>query len=252
MKRLDLTLGSASENVALDEALLEAAEAASTAATWVGSSTGADGILRFWEPSQPMVVVGRSSRTADEARLEECARINAAVVRRSSGGASIVSGPGCLMYALVLSYQEFPQLRSIDVAHRFVLAKMVAGLQSLAPAVACRGTSDLVSGDRKFSGNSVRCKRNHLLYHGTLLYDFDLSLVERLLKTPPRQPDYRAGRSHGQFICNLPATADQLRAAISAAWQADESIDAWPQAETARLVAEKYSRDVWNLEGSIP
>ena len=31
---------------------------------------------------------------------------------------------------------------------------------------------------RKFSGNSLRVKRTHLLYHGTLLYAFDLALIE--------------------------------------------------------------------------
>jgi lipoate-protein ligase A len=260
MKRLDLTLAAAAENVALDEALLEAAEA----------GAGEGGVLRFWEPTSPLVVIGRSSRAAEEARLDECARLGAPVVRRASGGAAIVSGPGCLMYALILSYDEFPMLRSIDAAHRFVLARMTSGLQTILPNVTCRGTSDLVVSDRascdpdtrdaahqsvshardkKFSGNSLRCKRGHLLYHGTLLYNFDLSLAERLLGTPPRQPSYRAGRSHGQFICNIAATADQLRKAISAAWNADEPLGDWPQAETARLVAEKYSRDEWNLKG---
>jgi len=258
MKRLDLTLPTAAENVALDEALLEAAEARA------GEGGVARGVLRFWEPTTPLVVIGRSSRAAEEARLDECARVGAPVVRRASGGAAIVSGPGCLMYALVLSYEEFPLLRSIDAAHRFVLARMTSGLQTIVPGVTCQGTSDLVvsehvacasdgashEDDKKFSGNSLRCKRGHLLYHGTLLYDFDLSLVERLLGTAPRQPKYRAGRSHGQFICNLPTTADQLRQAISAAWNADEPLGDWPEAETARLVAEKYTRDEWNLGGA--
>jgi lipoate-protein ligase A len=260
MKRLDLTLSTAAENVALDEALLEAAETAR------GTGKSLTGVLRFWEPAAPLVVIGRSSRAAEEARLDVCARFGAPVVRRASGGAAIVSGPGCLMYALILSYEEFPALRSIDVAHRFVLGRMVSGLQTIFSGVACRGTSDLVisgasaapslegepkASDKKFSGNSVRCKRGHLLYHGTLLYDFDLSLVEQLLATPPRQPAYRAGRSHGQFICNIPATADQLRATISAAWNAEGPLDDWPQAETARLAVEKYARDEWNLDGTI-
>jgi lipoate---protein ligase len=260
MKLLDLTLDGAADNVALDEALLEAAEAGA------GEGRRTAGVLRLWEPTTPMVVIGRSSRAAEEARLDECARLGAPVVRRASGGAAIVSGPGCLMYALVLSYEEFPAIRSIDAAHRFVLGRIVDGLKSIAPGVTCRGTSDLVlaglvgddktssietDADKKFSGNSLRCKRGHLLYHGTLLYDFDLSLVERLLATPPRQPAYRAGRPHKDFICNLPVTSEQLRAALSAAWQANELLKDWPQAETARLVAEKYSRDEWNLGGSL-
>ena len=46
----------------------------------------------------------------------------------------------------------------------------------------CQGTSDLAIGDLKFSGNSARCRRRWLLYHGTLLYDFPLSLVAQCLQ----------------------------------------------------------------------
>jgi len=70
-----------------------------------------------------------------------------------------------------------------------------------------RGTSDLAVAERKFSGNSSRVKRGHLLYHGTLLYDFPLGLISDCLRTPPRQPHYRERRSHGEFVNNIPATA---------------------------------------------
>jgi lipoate---protein ligase len=168
-------------------------------------------------------------------------------VRRTSGGAAIVSGPGCLMYAVVLSYDLRPQLRSLDAAHRFVLDTLIGGLGRLAPSVQRKGTSDLVLGDRKFSGNSVRCKRNHFLYHGTLLYDFPLSAIGRYLAHPPREPDYRQERPHDTFVTNLPAGVADLRAALVAAWQADRPLTDWPQAKVAQSVADKYARDDWNL-----
>src|SRR5688500_8323897 len=98
MKLLDLTLPSPAENLALDEALLDAAEADSTA----------EDVLRFWEPANYCVVVGRSSQVVVEVNLEACRRRGIPVVRRSSGGAAIVAGPGCLMYAVVLSYHRQP------------------------------------------------------------------------------------------------------------------------------------------------
>jgi lipoate-protein ligase A len=109
-----------------------------------------------------------------------------------------------------------------------------------------QGTSDLVVESRKVSGNSLRCKRDHLLYHGTLLYDFDLTLIGELLRMPPRQPEYRAGRPHGQFVANLPVGADSLRRALAAAFEADKPLDDWPRDETEGLVASRYGRDEWN------
>ena len=141
-------------------------------------------------------------------------------MRRASGGAAIVAGPGCLMYAVVLSYADRPALRAVEAAHRFVLDTLACALQPLVGDVRRRGTSDLALGDLKFSGNSLRCRRQALLYHGTLLYDFDLSLIETCLTMPPRQPEYRHGRSHRQFVTNLPTTASALRTALVGTWGA--------------------------------
>jgi lipoate-protein ligase A len=232
---LDLTLPTPAENLALDEALLEEAE----------QSTGPRETLRLWESAATMVVIGRSSRIAEEVDLAACRRRGIPVLRRSSGGAAIVTGPGCLMYALVLSYDLRPELRSIDLAHRLVLGKLAA---AVSPDAGHCGTSDLAIDGRKFSGNSVRCRRGHLLYHGTLLYDFAIETIVDCLRAPPRQPDYRRGRAHGQFVTNLASGARDLRRAVVEAWGARVPLAEWPRDATARLVAERYGCDQWHHE----
>jgi lipoate-protein ligase A len=239
MRYLGLTLPGAAENLALDEALLEEAEAADSAAE----------TLRLWEPARPMVVLGRSSKIEDEVDLDACRQLEIPVLRRVSGGAAVLAGPGCLMYALVLDCRLRPALRWAGEAHRFVLGAMAAALGPLVPGVACRGTSDLAIGQRKFSGNSLRLKRDHLLCHGTLLYDFPLELIGRCLKTPPRQPEYRSGRSHDEFLTNLPLGQTSICRALITAWEAHELCAEWPRQRTARLVAEKYDRPDWNERG---
>lgn len=236
MRLLDLTLPTAAENLALDEALLDEAEA----------SGAPRETLRLWEPLAPMVVVGRSSRIAGEVHVDVCRQRGIPVLRRSSGGLSIVTGPGCLMYAVVLSYQLRPALRMLDEAHRFVLGKLVSALRPLMPAVEHRGTSDLTVDQWKFSGNSVRCKREHFLYHGTLLYRFPLDLIDTCLAMPPREPDYRQGRKHHAFVVNLPVPAPAIRQALADAWEAHEPCPDWPRKLTAQLVAERFSQREWN------
>jgi lipoate-protein ligase A len=236
MTFLDLTLTTPEENLALDEALLEAAEA----------GEAPDDCLRLWEPPAPLVVVGRSSHVAREVQAAACRERGIPILRRASGGAAIVTGPGCLMYALVLSLQARPALRSIEAAHTFVLQTLAQAIGAHLPDVRCCGTSDLVVGERKFSGNSLRVKREHLLYHGTLLYDFPLPLVEVCLAQPPRQPAYRAGRSHGEFVANLPMSGGELRRLVAGAWSARLPPAAWPEALTRELVRTKYSRREWN------
>jgi lipoate-protein ligase A len=150
------------------------------------------------------------------------------------------------MYAIVLSRRGRSGLGAIDRVHRFVLGRLAAALEPSVPGVRCLGTSDLALGGRKFSGNSVRVRRDHLLYHGTLLYDFPLDLIDRCLAMPPRQPEYRGGRPHAVFLTNLPLSAAAIRRSLASAWQAGEPLGDWPRARTARLVGERYGRPEWN------
>jgi len=239
MNLLNLTLPTAAENVALDDALLIDCE---TGDPWAER-------LRLWEPARPMVVLGRSSVAQREVELESCARDEVPVIRRISGGCTILAAPGCLMYALVLSYARRPQLRAIQAAHRYVLDAISSVLGRYAEGLARAGTSDLVVSGRKVSGNSLRCQRTHLLYHGTLLYDMDLELVERYLRFPPRQPDYRAGRGHRAFLANLPATREKVTAAVVDAFDAQEPLSQWPSEIMPQLLESRYDRGAWNLQG---
>jgi lipoate-protein ligase A len=238
VRLLDLTLATPADNVSLDEALLEAAEQGQIAGE----------VLRVWEPAAPLVVVGRSSRVAEEIDLAACAAAGIPVLRRASGGAAIVAGPGCLMYAVVLPYAGRHHLRMLDELHRHVLGIVARAVGTLGLAAEHAGTSDLALWGRKFSGNSVRCKHDHLLYHGTLLYGFDLTLLDRLLRMPPRQPAYRAGRGHADFVTNLPVEGAALRAAVAAAFGAREPLLDWPQAATAELSRTRYQQAAWNFQ----
>jgi len=239
MQRLVLTLDTPAENLALDEALLDAAEAGEIA----------QGVLRVWEPAEYFVVLGRSSPVEKEVDLQACRRDAIAVLRRSSGGGTIVAGPGCLMFAVVLDYAAAPQLRAVDVAHRFVLGRIAAALAESALNVARAGISDLIlpgagseANSLKFSGNALRCKRKHLLYHGTLLYDFDLDRIGRWLGLPHRQPKYRSNRGHTEFVRNIPLSRTALVETLVRCWNAHTELNTWPRERVARLVREKYER----------
>jgi lipoate-protein ligase A len=235
MRYLDLTLPTLAENLALDEALLAEAEASEESLE----------TLRIWESDALGVVVGRSTPVV-EVRMDVCRARRVPVLRRISGGAAVVVGPGCLMYSLVFSFRLRPELRSLDRAHSFVLGKIADALRPSVADIAMRGTCDLTIGDKKFSGNAVRVKREHLLYHGTLLYNFPLETVGELLAMPRKWPEYRHDREHDAFVTNLPLDADFIRAALWSAWNANEPCSDWPRAETARLAAEKYSNREWN------
>ena len=244
MKYLELTLEDPAENLALDEALL------------LGMSSGGDSaggpteVLRIWESQQTAVVVGRSSKIAQEVDLKSCSKGRVPVLRRASGGASVVLGPGCLVFSVVINLRQRPELISIERSHCFVLQSVAGALGRFADNIVRQGTSDLALREgtlaaRKFSGNSMSRKRDAILYHGTILYDFPLSQISRYLHMPQRQPEYRGGRSHDAFITNFSCERAPLQTALVDAFSANETMDDWPRAATKRLVEKKYGLARW-------
>lgn len=234
MQRLDLTLPTLEANLALDEALLLEAEA------------GGPEVLRFWEWPKHAVVLGAGGKVAEEANVAASDADGVPIVRRSSGGGTVLLGSGCLLYSLVLSYENDPRLGDLHASYRVILDRMVDALRPFAEGMAWNGTSDLVVGDRKFSGNAQQRKRGHLLHHGTLLYAFDLSSISRYLASPPRMPEYRRARAHTEFVMNLAATAESLRERITGSWNAAELTQTWPKERVEMLLREKFHDEAWH------
>ena len=242
MKQLDLSFPTTAENLAADEVLLDWLDKKEESPTFPDGSE----VLRLWENPKLAVVVGRSSRRNDEVDLDWCQRNGVPVYRRASGGTSVLIGPGCLMYSVFLQYHRRPELKQIDQAHLFVMDKLVTSLKLLGLDPRFQGTCDLTIENKKFSGNALRCKRNVLLYHGTLLYDFPLRKLAQSLGTPPRQPEYREGRTHLDFVTNLNVSASSLRSALWQSWSAETPLLDWPHAEVRRLADARYEQDAWN------
>jgi lipoate-protein ligase A len=195
---------SPTEHLARDWRLFQAIESGAPEVGW-----------SIWEAHRPVVVVGRGNPVDDWVDVGACRRDGVDVLRRCSGGGAVVLGPGCLNYAIGLNIVSRPRLSEVATAFRTVLASLVAALQ--VEGLALAGLADLALDGRKVSGNAQRRGRYGLLHHGTVLYDFDAALAHRYLRAPPRQPDYRAGRSHLRFLGNLPLSGDDVRRRLETA-----------------------------------
>ena len=165
--------------------------------------------LHIWESPVPVVVLGRSNSAAKEVLQEACVAEGVAILRRDSGGGVVLLGPGCICYSLLLSLDRHPALRDVPLSYRLILGRLADALA--VPGLAIRGLTDLAMGERKVSGNAQRRGSRALLHHGTLLYAFQPTTVQKYLAEPSRQPDYRTGRRHADFLGNLPLSAGDIR-----------------------------------------
>ena len=228
-----LTLPTPAANLALDEALLLRAEAGETGE-----------LLRLWEQPSYVVVLGAGCRLVDDVDEAACRADGVPILRRSSGGGTVLLGAGCLLYTLILDSERAPELAGIRSSYSYILTRVASVLpeeNDVEPA----GISDLAAAGHKFSGNAQQRKRRFLLHHGTLLYAFDLSRVGRYLRPPSRQPEYRAGRDHAAFLRNLETSAEEMERRLRAAWGAETVETEWPREQVHQLVAEKYATEEW-------
>ncbi|MCB9799362.1 MAG: lipoate--protein ligase family protein [Candidatus Omnitrophica bacterium] len=240
---LNLTGHLPEENLAYDEALLNLCEEG------LGGET-----LRFWEAASYFVVLGYSNKINSEVQIEDSRRLKIPLLRRPSGGGTVLQGPGCLNYSLILKISDRPQLQHLQQTNEYILNRHCASLQPLLPGhpLSVQGISDLTTGSLKFSGNAQRRKKEFVLFHGTFLTHFDLSLIGKVLRMPPKKPDYRGERSHLDFVTNIPLSCETIRHVLSTTWQAetkpaDEFMNRLNN-ETTKLVKEKYQKDEWNLK----
>jgi lipoate-protein ligase A len=237
MSLLDLTLETVEENLALDEALLIDTQA-----------HGGGGVIRFWEAAHLAVVLGASRRLAEDVRLSACQAEEVPILRRSSGGGTVLVGPGALNVSLVLPETAAPGLSAVAVAQQFVLQKIAVALRSAERPVEVQGLGDLTIGDRKFGGSAQRRVRDWFMVHCSILYDFPLELVNRYLAVPARQPEYRAGRSHDDFLMNLVVPRKILRDLVLAAWTPALVLCAAtdvPHERLNNLLAERFANRSW-------
>jgi lipoate-protein ligase A len=204
-----------------------------------------------WESPRPWVVVGLGQSVAQEVELESCQRAGCEVFRRCSGGGAVVQGPGCLNYAVTLVMDRASELASVTTTNLWVMSRLRTALQRAVDGdIAIHGHTDLAwwvdGGWRKFSGNAQRRRRRALLFHGTLLHSFDLSLLGRCLRHPSAEPAYRGGRSHLGFVTNLAVPAAELRESVRAAWPVERPAEDFPAERVGAVAAARYRLREWN------
>lgn len=132
----------------------------------------------MWQVA-PTVICGRNQDIAAEVNLDCCRAEGVQVYRRKSGGGSVFADRNNIMFSHITT--------SDAVVTTFAaFTGAVAGmLRTLGLDATANGRNDILIGDRKVSGyayyhiNLPGCSR--AIVHGTMLYDADPQLMERVL-----------------------------------------------------------------------
>lgn len=214
---------------------------------------GASDCFMLWR-NAPSVIIGRHQDAAAEVDAETVRRLAVPVVRRITGGGAVYHDLGNVNFTLTGPAGPW----SPDAAARCA-APILASLRRMGFACELSGRNDILCGGVKISGCARTVRRNRMLFHGTLLYDADLSVLGRVLT-----PDPEKMRAKG--VASVRARVGNLRAMAGAAapdtetflarlteFAADElgvRPAAPPRDLAARadeLASRKYRAEAWNL-----
>lgn len=229
---LDKTFNDPNENLAFDEALLLQAELGQL-----------DECLRIWEIAENTVVLGSGGIFHDDVNEAECLKSKVPILRRSSGGGTVLLGKGCLLFSLILRTDARPGLATIKSSYISIMEQIANSLGIT--GITHDGTSDLAWDNKKFSGNAQQRKSLFILHHGSILYDFNIGMIQKYLKHPTRQPDYRLDRVHEQFLTNLPIPRIEIISRLQDSWKAKQNLQDLPIDTMKNLVQEKYQLESW-------
>lgn len=167
---IDTGIRTGRENVAFDQALIEAHNA--------GRVPETVRFLRF----RPAALVGLHQILSHEVRLDYCARHGIQVGRRITGGGGLYLDEGQIGWELALERSGLGGDLA-EIAARLCGAA-AAGLRRLGVAAEFRPRNDIEVHGRKLSGTGGMIDGRTLFFQGTLLVDFDVERMIEALKVP--------------------------------------------------------------------
>jgi lipoate-protein ligase A len=229
-----------SRSVAVDEALLEGHGHGSTPDT-----------VHFYTRSQPTVSIGQFQKVGEAVDLGECARRGVAVVRRRSGGGSIFTDSGQLIFAIVTTESVLGSAPAY--AFKAVCGAVAESLRGLGVEAEYRPINDVEAGGRKVSGSAQLRRHGSVLHHGTVIVETDLETMDAVLKCSPVRPSERVTR-----LCDLlvpPPDVGQVKIALTDGFRRLFAVEfeesELTESESAMVdeyVASCYGNDSWNLK----
>ena len=187
---VDTGLRPAAENIALNRALLEARQA--------GEIPNTLRFLRF----QPSALLGYHQSAEQELDLDYC-RANAITVqRRITGGGAIYFDETQIGWELYLTKDALGCADMAQIARRICEAA-ARGISALGVEARYRPRNDIEVEGKKISGTGGAFEGNALMYQGTLLVQFDVGKMLRVLRIPAEKLSDKAIASARERVTNL-------------------------------------------------
>lgn len=191
---IDTGLRPAAENIALNRALLEARQADEI-----------PGTLRFLRFT-PSALIGFHQSPEQELDLGYCRANGVAIQRRITGGGAIYFDETQIGWELYLHKREISGPgggTDMQAISRRICEAAARGISALGVDARFRPRNDIEVNGRKISGTGGAFDGDALMYQGTLLIQFDVEKMLRVLRIPAEKLSDKAIASARDRVANL-------------------------------------------------
>ncbi len=188
---IDFGPRTAAEYVATNRALLEARQRGLAPDT-----------LSFLTFSEPAALVGFHQSVDQELRRDYCAHHGITIQRRVSGGGALYVDSTVIGWELYLDRHAAGSCDMLDIARR-ICETAAIGIRNLGVDARFRPRNDIEVGGRKIAGTGGTYDGDVLLYHGSLLIDFDVERMLRVLRIPAEKLKDKAIASARERVASL-------------------------------------------------
>lgn len=158
----------------------------------------------LWIPDKSYIVLGASNKVESAVEESMVLKNNICVMKRRTGGQTVMLTPNNLIISAVITDESV--MKPKDVFNNF--NDIIIGVIEKDHTVkfATRGISDIAMGEKKIMGSSMYRGKGKLFYHAVLNFNEPATTFQKHLKHPSKEPDYRKGRMHDEFVTSLKET----------------------------------------------
>ncbi|MFA6128697.1 MAG: hypothetical protein WC699_15465 [Bacteroidales bacterium] len=171
-----------------------------------------------WQPASTVIVLGQSNQAVTAVHSDLAEQDGVPVYKRHSGGQSVILTPRTLVISVRLISEKLdnPQVYFKRINRLIINTLADLGISNLHE----KGISDIAIGEKKILGSSIYRKKSMVFYHAVLNVAETPQFIGRYLKHPDREPEYRTGRKHADFVTSIhlsgfPLGIETIRAAIN-------------------------------------
>lgn len=157
--------------------------------------------MMVWQPDRKTLVLGQSNKAETSVFCQQAIADGISIIKRPSGGETVILTPETLVIAIGFSSNRLrnPSVYFVPVNNAIASALNRAGIGS----VNRRGISDLALGEKKILGSSIYRTPTRVLYHAVLNVSESPETIARYIRHPAKEPDYRSGRQHADFVTSI-------------------------------------------------